>query len=189
MREVMSLDGVSIFINSFVASVVYSLPSKLAAGDSASTKTLDKASKPKVMNCSGYISYDNYKNLESLLRLADAKDGEGKRVAYDVISDSAEVMGIRRVKFFDQFVASEQATKRKWKVSFSLREVDSVEEIKEQRQATKAATVATGEASQSVESPTNEAAANATAPAQLTQFEQMLSKVDEFIGGLSNDSV
>jgi len=189
MREVMSLDGVSVFINSFVVSVVYSLPSKLASGNTASTQDIDKASKPKVLNCSGFISFKDSDNLKSIIRLADAKDELEKRVAYDVVCNSAEVMGVRRVKFFDDVVISEQATKRKWKISFSLREVDSVEEKKEQRKELKKSTVVTGEGSTVSDSPTTEGAANASAPVVLTEFQQMLAVVDEFIGGLSNDSV
>ena len=165
-------------------SVILTLPSSDAGGQTSSTDTVDQGIKPKLINVSGFVLMSESEKLTAIMELAEALGEDGKRVKYDIIEPIAEAMNIRQVRFFDRFSVKEDEEKRKWRIDFVLREVNSVAEAKEK--AANNSTAQTAGPDGLVDISTEQAEAQASidkaAGANLTDFEQMLKKGDELLG-------
>lgn len=180
----MRLDEHEIDLKGIVVSVILTLPSEDAGGQTSSTETIEQGIKPKLINVSGYILMKEKEKLTALSQLAETLDEEGKRAKYKIIEPVAEAMNIREVRFFDRFSVKEDETKRKWKIDFVLREVNSVAEAKE-KAASEAAVQAAGAGGIvdiSAEQASAQASIDKAAGANVTDFELLLKKGDEMLG-------
>jgi len=144
-----------------------------ASGQSSSTDSAETGMKAKMLSVTGFIPFPKVENLTNLFKLAEATQG-GARVTYRIANRTAEALGVKEVKFSSSIEAVEQETTRQWSISFTLAEVRSVPQKKEERtpQAAAAQQGATGQT----------AAAEESAPPQtevpLTSFQQFLKDVD-----------
>lgn len=165
-------------------SVILTLPSADAGGQTSSTDTIEQGIKPKLINVTGSILMTDSYKLTSILELAEAKSEDGKRTKYDIIEPIAEAMNIRQVRFFDRLSVKENETSRRWLVSFVLREVNSVAEAKEKSASESIAQTVGSDGVVDISSA--QAAAQESidkaAGVNLTDFEQVLKKFDEFSG-------
>lgn len=180
----MRLNEHEIDLKGIVVSVILTLPSEDAGGQTSSTETIEQGIKPKLINVSGYILMNEKEKLTALSQLAEALDEEGKRAKYKIIEPVAEAMNIREVRFFDRFSVKEDETKRKWKIDLVLREVNSVAEAKEK--AANEAVIQTAGAGGVVDISAEQASAQESidkaAGANVTDFEQFLKRGDEMLG-------
>jgi hypothetical protein len=164
-------------------SVILTLPSSDAAGQTSSTDTIEQGIKPKLINVSGTVLMDESEKLTAIIALAESKDDDGKRTKYDIIEPVAEAMNIRQVRFFDRLSVKENESTRNWKVDFVLREVNSVAEAKEK--AASDSTAQTVGSSGLVDISSAQAAAQESIDAAgvtVSDWEQMLKKGDELLG-------
>lgn len=105
-----------------------SLGAQTSATDSA-----HKGIKPKEFNVSFIIPFDDASAVRQLLAVAEATNTDGSLHVYDIVSDTANACNVRQVRFTDSFRVVEEATRRCWSVSFTLREFLSIAEKAEQR--------------------------------------------------------
>ncbi len=127
----MRLNDTDILLYKFTVSMVSTLAGEGAGGQTSSTTTIESGIKPKVLNCSGSIAKKNPERLTALTALSEALDDKGDRVIYDIVDETASATNIRQVVFFDVITASSDEAIKKWKVSFSLIEKNSVAEAKQ----------------------------------------------------------
>lgn len=164
-------------------SVILTLPSADAGGQTSSTDTIEQGIKPKLINVSGTVLMDESEKLTAIIELAEAKDEDGKRTKYDIIEPVAEAMNIRQVRFFDRLSVKENESTRNWKIDFVLREVNSVAEAKEK--AASDSTAQTVGSDGVVDISSEQAAAQESIDAAgvaVSDWEQMLKKGDELLG-------
>jgi len=105
------------------------------SGDSTATDTTSQGTKAKVISVSGRIAKVDADDLRTLTRLAEAETDTGARVQYLIQDETAAAMDVRNVIFHDDLDAREIDGLYAWAVTFSLREVVSVPEVKQQRAA------------------------------------------------------
>ena len=102
------------------------------SGQKSSTKRSDKGVKAKEISISGLIPFRNKEWLRNLFKLAEATDSKGKPKTFRITNSAAEIISMREVQFSGDVSATEQQV-HGWIVSFTLKEVNSVAEKKEQR--------------------------------------------------------
>lgn len=129
----LALDGKPVYLFNFLATVKVSREEEDMSGQKSSTKKSDKGVKAKELAVTGLIPFREKKWLSDLFQLAEATDGKGEQKKYRVTNISAEAVNMREVQFSGEISANEQAVQG-WTVAFTLREVNSVAEKKEQRQ-------------------------------------------------------
>jgi len=145
------------------------------AGQTSSTSSTNKGVKPKVLQVSLLIRFDDAKQLTELTSVAEAMDDKGALTVYDIVEPTANAMNVRQVQFTDNFSVREVDGNKAWRVTFSLKEYLSVSEKAEQRLAV------SEPGAQSAEGDTISTASTSqdTATEPLTGFEQFLSRVDK----------
>jgi hypothetical protein len=165
-------------------SVILTLPSEDAGGQTSSTETIEQGIKPKLINVSGTVLMEEAEKLTAIIELAEARGEDGKRIKYDIIEPVAEAMNIRQVRFFDRLAVKEDETTRKWRVDFVLREVNSVAEVKEKAANQTTAETAGADGVVDISSAQEDAQEiiDKAAGANLGDFEQFLKKGDELLG-------
>lgn len=165
-------------------SVILTLPSSDAGGQTSSTETIDQGVKPKLINVSGTVLITESEKLTAIIELAEAIAEDGKRVKYDIVEPVAAAMNIRQVRFFDRLSVKEDEINRKWKVDFVLREVNSVAEAKEKAASDSTAQTAGADGVVDIASAQAETqkSIDKAAGVNLGDFEQMLKKGDEMLG-------
>lgn len=143
-----------------------------ASGQSSSTDAAETGMKAKMLSVTGLIRFTEKQQLTDLFKLAEATEG-GARVTYRISNKTAEALGVKQVKFSSSIEAMEQETTRQWNISFTLAEVRSVPQKKEERTPQPAA---------AQQGATGQAAADESAPPQtevpLTGFTAFLKSVD-----------
>lgn len=150
------------------------------SGQTSNTETAHKGFKPKTLAVTMMIPFVDRVQLRDLMRLAEATAGGGQLKMYRIVNDSAAAFGIREVQFSDGVSAREDDSLNAWLVQFTLSEKISNPEKVEKRRAGNAVTSqsapgqvvggqgggGTGEAGQ-----------------ELSGFESVLKKVDDYLGG------
>lgn len=129
----LALNGTPIYLNNILMSVSVKREEKDMSGQKSSTKKSDKGVKAKELNVTGFIPYSQKEWLTKLFNLAESEDGKGEQSKYRVSCTIAEAVNMREVQFSGEVSAIEQSGQLGWSVSFTLREVNSVAEKKDQR--------------------------------------------------------
>lgn len=104
-----------------------------ASGETSSTDEVDKGTKGKKLSVSLVIKFTDESDLRRLTRIAEAKTN-GERTVYTITNLTANAMGIRQVRFAENFNVQEKDGLRAWDVSFTLKEYLSNPERVEQRE-------------------------------------------------------
>ncbi|MFZ7174707.1 hypothetical protein ACLSYX_07810 [[Pasteurella] aerogenes] len=129
----LALNGKPIYLNNILISISLRREEKDMSGQKSSTKKSDKGIKAKELSVSGLIPYNRREWLTELFKLAEAEDGKGEQEKFRVSCVTAETVNMREVQFSETISAQELQDKLAWQVSFTLREINSVAEKKEQR--------------------------------------------------------
>lgn len=104
-------------------------------GETSSTATAHKGIKPKEINASFMVRFDEEANLTNFAAIAEATDDNGDLVVYEIVERTANALNIRQVRFTGTMDVREIDGKHAWRVIFRLKEHLSTAEKKEQRQA------------------------------------------------------
>ncbi|MGC6378157.1 hypothetical protein ACNO7L_10200 [Bisgaard Taxon 45] len=129
----LALDGKPIYLHDININASVKREDKDMSGQKSSTKKTDKGVKAKELNVIGVIPYDRKEWLTNLFNLAEAENEKGEQVTYRVSCLIAEAINMREVQFTGTVNATETGGRLAWSVSFTLREVNSIAEKKEQR--------------------------------------------------------
>lgn len=129
----LALNGTPIYLHNILMTVSVKREEKDMSGQKSSTKKSDKGVKAKELNVTGFIPYSRKEWLTQLFNLAEAEDGKGEQTKYRISCIVAEAVNMREVQFSGEVSATEQNGQLGWAISFTLREVNSVAEKKDQR--------------------------------------------------------
>jgi hypothetical protein len=147
------------------------------SGQTSATDSADKGFKPKTLTIAMKIKYKDSADLAALMSMAEATESGGQRKTYRVVNDTAEAFGVRQAQFSESVSAREDDTLSQWIIQFTLAEKLSNPEKTEQRRA------ANGTNSQAAPGDSVASGAGAGAEPELTGFENVLKKVDGWLGG------
>lgn len=128
----LALNGKPVYLYNFLATVKVTREEQDMSGQKSSTQKSDKGVKAKEITITGLIPFRDRAWLNDLFALAEAVDEKGEQMKYRITNISAEAINMREVQFSGEVAAVEQSVQG-WNVSFTLREVNSVAEKKEQR--------------------------------------------------------
>lgn len=153
------------------------------SGETSGTARVDKGVKPKKISVATCIRFKEEKELRELVRVAEARNDKGEGKVYTITNRTANVGGVRQVRFTDRINWSPMQGKAAWKVTFTLREYLSVPERVEER--TKPVKIVSQKnEGKTVEDPdAKKTAAEPETAAQVAEaasgFEKVLKYVDE----------
>lgn len=133
----MMLDDYTIPGFGLTVSANMEIRSEELSGETSGTDQADKGVKPKTLSVALCIRFTDESDLTKLTRLAEGKDANGEMAVYDITNAMANAMGIRQVKFSDNYSVNPASGLRKWDVSFTLKEHRSIPEMAEAREAAK----------------------------------------------------
>jgi len=159
-------------------------PSEDTSGNGSSTAKADKGDKGKSFKVQTSIKFIDDHLLSRLVSMAEAKDGNGERVIYNIVNHTANAANMRQGFFDESFSIKENDTTQDWSISFSMSEHLSVPEKKEARKDAKkvAEQAAKG-------TPVNSQAVGASTPAavtdqtvELTPLEKSIKVADDWLG-------
>ncbi len=128
----LTLNSTAISLKGLRITASQELATEDASGQSSSTESAETGIKAKMLTVTGFILFVDEQQLTDLFKLAEATEG-GARTTYRISNKTAEALGIKQVKFASKIEAVEQETTRQWNVSFTLAEVRSVPQKKEER--------------------------------------------------------
>ena len=128
----LTLNSTAISLKALRITASQELATEDASGQSSSTESAETGIKAKMLTVTGFILFADEQQLTDLFKLAEATEG-GARTTYRISNKTAEALGIKQVKFSSKIEAVEQETTRQWNVSFTLAEVRSVPQKKEER--------------------------------------------------------
>ncbi|KEK29142.1 baseplate complex protein [Shewanella xiamenensis] len=171
----LTLNSTAISLKGLRITASQELATEDASGQSSSTESAETGIKAKMLTVTGFILFVDEQQLTDLFKLAEATEG-GARTTYRISNKTASALGIKQVKFASKIEAVEQETTRQWNVSFTLAEVRSVPQKKEER-APQVAAAQQGSTGQGTESAGGNTPPN-TEP-ELTGIMAFLKKVDE----------
>lgn len=177
----LALNGTPIYLNNILMSVSVKREEKDMSGQKSSTKKSDKGVKAKELNVTGFIPYARRECLTDLFNLAESEDGKGEQSKYRVSCTIAEAVNMREVQFSGEVTAAEQSGQLGWAISFTLREVNSVAEKKDQRKK-KPKAKAQGEKAPAAKS-SNAQGGNQSAVEKGGKSEQSQTKQDDSFWG------
>lgn len=177
----LALNGTPIYLNNILMSVSVKREEKDMSGQKSSTKKSDKGVKAKELNVTGFIPYSQKEWLTKLFNLAESEDGKGEQSKYRVSCTIAEAVNMREVQFSGEVSAIEQSGQLGWAISFTLREVNSVAEKKDQRKK-KPKAKAQGEKAPAAKS-SNAQGGNQSAVEKGGKSEQSQTKQDDSFWG------
>ena len=129
----LTLNSISIILKSLRLTASLELAAQDASGQSSSTDSAETGDKAKMLSVTGFLPFTQMTHLSQLFNLAEAKEG-GARTIYRISNKTADALGIKQVRFTSKIDAVEQDTTRQWAISFTLSEVRSVPQLKEQRE-------------------------------------------------------
>ncbi|SHJ72444.1 DNA-binding protein (plasmid) [Halodesulfovibrio aestuarii] len=104
------------------------------SGETSSTARVDKGVKPKKLNVSTNIKYQDAKKLRELIRVIEARGKNGEGMVYNITNRDANVAGITQVRVTDRFSWKPINGLQAWSITFTLREYLSVPEKVEKRE-------------------------------------------------------
>lgn len=171
----LTLNSTSISLKALRITASQELAIEDASGQSSSTDAAETGIKAKMLTVTGFIKFDDEALLTEIFKMAEATEG-GARATYRISNKTASALGIKEVKFASKIEAVEQETTRQWNVSFTLAEVRSVPQKKEER-APQVAAAQQGSTGQGTASSGGNTPPN-TEP-ELTGIMAFLKKVDE----------
>lgn len=177
----LALNGTPIYLHNIMMSVSVKREEKDMSGQKSSTKKSDKGVKAKELNVTGFIPYARKEWLTDLFNLAESEDGKDEQSKYRVSCTIAEAVNMREVQFSGEVTAAEQSGQLGWAISFTLREVDSVAEKKDQRKQ-KPKAKAQGEKAPAAKS-SNAQGGNQSAVEKGGKSEQFQTKQDDSFWG------
>ena len=177
----LALNGTPIYLNNILMSVSVKREEKDMSGQKSSTKKSDKGVKAKELNVTGFIPYSQKEWLTKIFNLAESEDGKGEQSKYRVSCTIAEAVNMREVQFSGEVSAIEQNGQLGWAISFTLREVNSVAEKKDQRKK-KPKAKAQGEKAPAAKS-SNAQGGNQSAVEKGGKSEQSQTKQDDSFWG------
>jgi hypothetical protein len=168
----LTLNATQILLKAIRITASQELATEDASGQSSSTDTAETGMKAKMLSVTGFIPFADQQQLTDLFTLAEATEA-GARVTYRISNRTASALGVKEVKFSSSIEAVEQETTRQWSISFTLAEVRSVPQKKEER---------TPQAAAAQQGATGQTAAEDNAPPEteipLTGFTAFLKSVD-----------
>jgi len=175
------LDGEQIIGHRMKVTANLKIESDDMSGQTSSTDKSHKGFKPKTLTVAMMIRYKDSAQLRTLMRLAEGTAGGGQLRTYRIVNDTAEAFGIRQVQFSDGVSAREDDTLSQWIIQFTLSEKLSNPEKVESRRASSGV---------NAQSAPGDGVAGAGAGVsgngpELTGFEAVLKKVDNYLGGAS----
>lgn len=173
------LDGQQIVGNRLKVTANLKIDSDDMSGQTSSTDKSHKGLKAKTLTVAMTIPYKNADNLRTLMRLAEGVASGGQLKTYRVVNDTAEAFGVRQVQFSEGVSAREDDTLSQWIIQFTLSEKLSNPEKTENRAA------ANGVNAQSApgDGVAGAGADGSGTGQELTGFEAVLKRVDDYIGG------
>lgn len=180
----MLLDGRRVEGKNLKVTASLSIESDDMSGQTSNTESAHKGFKPKSLTVTLMIPFKDDGQLRTLMTLAEATESGGQRKTYRVVNDTAAAFGVRQVQFSDSVSAREADTVKAWIVQFTLTEKLSNPEKVEKRRAPGAVKqqAASGTAVGSTDSSGTSGSGTASSP-ELTGFEQVLKRVDDYLGG------
>lgn len=152
------------------------------SGQTSNSQTAHKGFKPKTLTVSLMIPFVDQVQLRNLMRLAEATAGGGRLKLYRIVNDTAAAFGIREVQFSEGVSAREDDSLAAWLVQFTLSEKLSNPEKVERRRAGNGVS-AQSAPGQGVGGEGGEGSGEAGQ--ELTGFESVLKRVDDYLGGKS----
>lgn len=169
------LDGVAVRGKNLKVTANFKIESDNLSGQTSSTASNLKGFKPTVLTVSLQIKYDNQAYLESIISLARAVTGGGKRKVYRVVNKTAAAFGMKQVEFTDNFSARQDDSLKQWQVQFNLTEhISTPERVESRQQSSKV------EQQQTPGVPIEEKPEQAE---ELTSWEKILKRVDSGLEG------
>lgn len=129
----LTLNATVISLKSLRVTASQELATEDASGQSSSTDFAETGIKAKMLTVTGFLPFDNQQQLTDLFKLAEATE-DGARVTYRISNRTADALGVKQVKFSSKIEAVEQETTRQWNINFTLAEVRSVPQKKEERE-------------------------------------------------------
>lgn len=162
-----------------------SIESEDLSGQTSNTETAHKGFKPKSLTVTLMITFKDSKQLRALMALAEATEAGGQRTTYRIVNDTAAAFGVRQVQFSDSVSAREADTLKAWMVQFTLTEKLSNPEKVEKRRSPAAVNqqAATGTAVGGSAAGSGSGGEGTGASAELSGFEKVLKRVDDYLGG------
>lgn len=180
----LALNGTPIYLHNILMTVSVKREEKDMSGQKSSTKKSDKGIKAKELRVTGFIPYSRKEWLTQLFNFAESEDKKGKQSKYRVSCTAAEAVNMREVQFSDEVSATEQNGQLGWAVSFTLREVNSVAEKKDQRKKKPKAKVQ-GEKAPTAQATNKSAVENSGKSEQPKDERKGIAKdIDDFFGGI-----
>jgi hypothetical protein len=150
------------------------------SGQTSNTETAHKGFKPKTLAVTLMIPFVDQVQLRDLMRLAEATAGGGQLKMYRIVNDTAAAFGVREVQFSEGVSAREDDSLKAWLVQFTLSEKLSNPEKVEKRRAGNAVSTQSAPG-QGV----GGEGGSGEAGKELSGFESVLKKVDDYLGGTS----
>lgn len=150
------------------------------SGQTSNTETAHKGFKPKTLAVTLMIPFVDQVQLRDLMRLAEATAGGGQLKMYRVVNDTAAAFGVREAQFSEGVSAREDDSLKAWLVQFTLSEKLSNPEKVEKRRAGNAVSTQSAPG-QGV----GGEGGSGEAGQELSGFESVLKKVDDYLGGTS----
>lgn len=176
------LDGQKVNGKSLKVTANLRIESGDMSGQTSNTDSSHKGFKPKALTVSLLIPYRDRTHLTELMRLAEALGDGGQLRTYRLVNDTAEAFGVRQVQFSDNFSAREDDSLSAWRVQFTLTEkLSNPERVETRRPKNKVQQQAGTGVSVVDPSVTAESEAAPGAP-ELTGFEGILKRVDDYLG-------
>ena len=151
------------------------------SGQTSNTETAHKGFKPKTLAVTLMIPFVDQVQLRDLMRLAEGTAGGGQLKMYRIVNDTAAAFGIREVQFSEGVSAREDDSLNAWLVQFTLSEKQSNPEKVEKRRAGNAVS-AQSAPGQGVGGEGG-SGGSGEAGQELSGFESVLKKVDDYLGG------
>lgn len=129
----LALNGQPIYLREFRANISVNRENEDMSGEKSTTKRAEKGVKSKTLTVTGVIPYRNAEWLKTLFTLAEA-EGSGGQMKYRISNITAQAVNMRE-GVFDGEVSAQEQDVMGWRVSFTLKEVNSVAEKTANRKA------------------------------------------------------
>lgn len=106
---------------------------KELSGNGSGSKLVNAGNKPKEISVGTLIPESDKAQLRELFSIAEATTRSGQPVAYTVADSLCQLLSIRVVMFIGSIKITEASGLRAWEVSFTLRDVASTADKREER--------------------------------------------------------
>lgn len=110
------------------------IASEDVSGETSGTDDVDKGFKAKRFSVSLSVRFEDAKQLKQIVQMAEKKNDKEERHIYTISNQTANIAGVRKVRFSENLNWSQKDGLQAWDVSFELKEVLSTSERKEQRE-------------------------------------------------------